>query len=152
MWWLEGEKVDNLEGRVYISPKSVLAKNSLVAQNLESRMSLRLIYPIAQEMANNNNNHHHLTPSAQPSPPLTPFSAIAPPPFGRISRPQIQITLHTIYEDETEAKIWRRHCYHRKQASSSSFSSALSCFRPLRSLKCSWFKLLIIPISLFLCL
>uniref|UniRef100_A0A0A0M102 Uncharacterized protein n=1 Tax=Cucumis sativus TaxID=3659 RepID=A0A0A0M102_CUCSA len=76
-----------------------------------------------------NNNTTTLTPSSQPSTPLTRFSAIAPPRFSCASRPHIQITLYTIYEEETEVKI----C----QAPSSSFSSALSCFRPLRSVKCS---------------
>ncbi|KAA0054012.1 hypothetical protein E5676_scaffold480G00920 [Cucumis melo var. makuwa] len=76
-----------------------------------------------------NNNNTTLTPSAQPSTPLTRFSAIVPPRFSCASRPQIQITLYTIYEEETEVKF----C----QASSSSVSSALSYFRPLGSVKCS---------------
>ncbi|KAG6583881.1 hypothetical protein SDJN03_19813, partial [Cucurbita argyrosperma subsp. sororia] len=106
-------------------------------------MSPRLVYPISQEMPNNNNSPKPIAPnprsSGQASPPLTRFSAIAPPRSGGISRTQIQVTLQTIYEDESEDRMCRRrrrrrHCYDRKPSFS---SAALSCFRPLRSLKCS---------------
>ncbi|GKU92624.1 hypothetical protein SLEP1_g6331 [Rubroshorea leprosula] len=44
-------------------------------------------------------------PTATESSPLTPFSAVAPPPFLAVSRLHIHITLETIHEEENEGEI-----------------------------------------------
>ncbi|KAK4858082.1 hypothetical protein QYF36_010787 [Acer negundo] len=45
-------------------------------------------------------------PDTQPLMTMTPFSAVAPPPFLAVSRQNIQLNLETIYEDkETDEEI-----------------------------------------------
>ncbi|KAK2642949.1 hypothetical protein Ddye_024712 [Dipteronia dyeriana] len=45
-------------------------------------------------------------PDTQPLMTMTPFSAVAPPPFLAVSRQNIQLNLETIYEDkETDEDI-----------------------------------------------
>ncbi|KAJ4703109.1 hypothetical protein OWV82_023056 [Melia azedarach] len=44
----------------------------------------------------------HCPPVKTKSPPLSPFSAVAPSPFLAVSRLHIRLTLETIYEEETD--------------------------------------------------